>query len=195
MMHTSLQAKLIESTPDEPGMTEPLNLTIPKNVAAILHRLLLMEHMHPITRHGTLNKYRLHALNRRRCPRQQLATGIKAMIQIYARQPIADHHPKTITGAGLLHGIPASPGGWVGRRRIPAIDHDRLFAVCTCPAIRCQSFQFLDSLTARTVCLLFTCRAAKLRSATTRAQRLKRRFAPLATKDHNLNSSTKVLRL
>src|SRR5699024_8698868 len=115
MMRTRLQAKLIESASNKAGMTEPLNLTIPKGFAAILHRLLLMEHMHPITRHGTFNKYRLHALDGRRCPGQQLATGIKAMIQIYARQPIAKHHPKTITGAGLLHGIPASPGGRVSR--------------------------------------------------------------------------------
>src|SRR5699024_4672642 len=111
MMHTSLQSKLIESASDKPGMTEPLDLTIPKIIAAILHRLLFMEHMHPVTRHGTFNKYRLHALNRRRCPRQQLTRIIKAMIKIYARQPISQHHPKAITGAGLLHGIPASPGG------------------------------------------------------------------------------------
>src|SRR5699024_6780488 len=108
MTQTSLQSKLIESATDKPGMTEPLNLTIPKGFAAILHRLLLMEHMHPITRHGTFNKYRLHALDGRRCPRQKLTSIIEAMIQIYACQPIADHHPKTITGAGLLHGIPAS---------------------------------------------------------------------------------------
>src|SRR5699024_1401408 len=109
LTRTGLQLKLIESASDEPGMTEPLNLTIPKGFAAILHRLLFMEHMHPITGHGTFNKYRLHALDGIHRPRQQLATGIKAMIQIYARQPIPEHHPKTITGAGLLHGIPASP--------------------------------------------------------------------------------------
>src|SRR5699024_10187317 len=195
MMQTSLQAKLIESTPDKPGMTEPLNLTIPKVIAAILHRLLFMEHMHPITRHGTFNKYRLHALDGRRCPRQQLTTGIKAMIQIYARQPIPDHHPKTITGAGFLHGIPASPGVRVGGRCIPAINHDRTLLHGTRPTIRCQCFQLLDSLTASAISLLLTCRAAKLRSATTRAQRLERRFTPLATKDHNLNPSIKVLRL
>src|SRR5699024_1621046 len=149
-------------------MTEPLNLTITKTIAAILHRLLLMEHMHPITRHGTFNKYRLHTLDGRRCPRQQLTTGIKAMIQIYARQPIADHHPKTITGAGLLHGIPASPGGWIGGRCIPAIDHDRLFAVCTRPTIRCQSFQFLDSLTACAISLLFTGSTTERRGSATR---------------------------
>src|SRR5699024_9606325 len=99
-----------ESASDEPGMTEPLNLTIPKIIAAILHRLLFMEHMHPITRHGTFNKYRLHTLDGRRCPRQQLTTGIKAMIQVDTCQPITQHHPETITGAGLLHRIPASPG-------------------------------------------------------------------------------------
>ena len=82
MLHTSLQAKLIESATDKPGMTEPLNMAIPKVIAAILHRLLLMEHMHPITRHGTLNKYRLHTLNGRRCPRQKRTPIIEAMIQI-----------------------------------------------------------------------------------------------------------------
>src|SRR5699024_5803164 len=138
MMQTSLQSKLIESASNKPGMTEPLNLTITKTIAAILHRLLFMEHMHPVTGHGTFNKYRLHALDGRRCPRQQLATGIKAMIQIYARQPIADHHPKTITGAGILHGIPASPGGWVSRRCIPAINHDRTRLHGARPTIMCQ---------------------------------------------------------
>src|SRR5699024_9714443 len=111
MMQTSLQSKLIESATDKAGMTEPLNLTIPKDFAAILHRLLFMEHMHPITRHGTLNKYRLPTLNGRRCPRQKPIRIIEAMIQIYARQPIRQHHPKTITGARFLHSIPASPGG------------------------------------------------------------------------------------
>ena len=96
MMQTSLQAKLIESASDKPGMTEPLNLTIPKNVAAILHRLLFMEHMHPITGHGTFNKYRLHALDDRRCPRQKRTSIIKAMIQVHTRQPIPKHHPNTI---------------------------------------------------------------------------------------------------
>src|SRR5699024_8594418 len=125
LTRTGLQLKLIESATDKPGMTKPLNLTIPKDFAAILHRLLFMEHMHPITGHGTFNKYRLHALNGRRCPRQKPIRIIEAMIQIYARQPIADHHPKTITGARFLHGIPASPGGWVSGRCIPAINHDR----------------------------------------------------------------------
>src|SRR5699024_12119173 len=115
LTRTGLQLKLIESATDKPGMTEPLNLTIPKGFAAILHRLLFMEHMHPITGHGTLDKYRLHALNGRRCPRQQLATGIKAMIQVDTCQPVAEHHPKTITGARFLHGIPASPGVRVSR--------------------------------------------------------------------------------
>src|SRR5699024_53453 len=126
------------SASNKAGMTEPLNLTIPKSFAAILHRLLFMEHMHPITRHGTFNKYRLHALDGRRCPGQKLTSIIEAMIQVDTRQPAAQHHPKTVAGAGLLHGTPASPGGCISRRCIPAIDHDRLFAVCTCPPVRCQ---------------------------------------------------------
>src|SRR5699024_9211687 len=189
MMQTSLQSKLIESASNKPGMTEPLDLTIPKVIAAILHRLLFMEHMHPITGHGTFNKYRLHPLDGRRCPRQKRTSIIEAMIKIYARQPISQHHPKAITGAGLLHGIPASPGVRVSRRCIPAINHDRTLLHGAHPTIRCQSFQLLDSLTARAISLLFAGRAATLRSATTRAQRLERHFAPLATKDHNLNSS------
>ena len=56
MAQTSLQAKLIESATDKPGMTKPLGVTITKTIAAILHRLLFMEHMHPITRHGTLDR-------------------------------------------------------------------------------------------------------------------------------------------
>src|SRR5699024_6299948 len=91
LTRTGLQLKLIESATDKAGMTEPLNMTIPKVIAAILHRLLFMEHMHPSTRHGTFDKYRLHALNGRRCPRQQLTTGIKAMIQVDTRQPAAQH--------------------------------------------------------------------------------------------------------
>src|SRR5699024_10001642 len=138
LTRTGLQLKLIESATDEPGMRKPLDMTIPKGFAAILHRLLFMEHMHPITGHGTFNKYRLHALGGRRYPRQQLTSIIEAMIQIYARQPIPEHHPNTITGAGLLHGIPASPGGRVSRRCRRAINHDRTLALCARPTIRCQ---------------------------------------------------------
>src|SRR5699024_7957998 len=99
MMQTSLQSKLIESASNKAGMTEPLNLTIPKDFAAILHQGLFMEHMHPITGHGTFNKYRLHALNGRRCPRQKPIRIIEAMIQVNTCQTITQHHPNTITGA------------------------------------------------------------------------------------------------
>src|SRR5699024_1582766 len=116
MTQTSLQSKLIESASNKPGMTEPLNLTIPKVIEATPHRLQSMEHLRPITRPGTFNKYRPHTLDGRRCPRQKRTSIIAATIQVDARQPIAKHHPKANPGAGLLDGIPASTGGWISGR-------------------------------------------------------------------------------